>query len=416
VTTGTTTSVNGEAGQRTQQPNGVKTYYPFPGYEEEVNGSTTTRRTTYSLGGQAVAVRVQVVGGSNTVYYLHSDHLGSTTALSSSAVGGGLVSGSTARYLPFGAWRTTPTQTLTDRGYTGHLENMEIGLVYMNARYFVPAIGRFASADTVVPGLDNPQAWNRYAYVANNPLILTDPSGHCWGFASGLRNTFLSTTCSNLDMAATIVASPDATVAQRAFAGGYIVAEAAAGTMLTVGSAVLVAEAAPVAAGYAGTAVMQAQATAAAHPVAAGVVGGVLETAAECTMTGGGCGADAYLMGALTGGMSSASASTKIYRSATGTPDSMTPRPGVDDVPGGGLSFYDNVDNVGIKPGKYVEVDTSFLRSLHASRDNTPPGHITVRPNSLSELREWAATRNTGAVHPYTQELLDAITYIGIKR
>ena len=51
-------------------------------------------------------MRVQVVGGSNTVYYLHSDHLGSTTALSTSATGGGLVAGSKARYYPFGAWRT----------------------------------------------------------------------------------------------------------------------------------------------------------------------------------------------------------------------------------------------------------------------------------------------------------------------
>jgi len=124
-------------------------------------------------------VRVQVVGGSNTLYYLHTDHLGSTTALSSSAVGGGLISGSTARYYPFGAWRTTPTQTLTDRGYTGHLENMEIGLIYMNARYYVPAIGRFASADTIVPNPAEPQSFNRYAYSYNNPLKYTDPSGHC---------------------------------------------------------------------------------------------------------------------------------------------------------------------------------------------------------------------------------------------
>ena len=124
-------------------------------------------------------MRVQVVGGSNTVYYLQTDHLGSTTALSSLAVGGGLVSGSTARYLPFGGWRTTPTQTLTDRGYTGHLENMEIGLVYMNARYYVPAIGRFASADTIVPNPAEPQSFNRYAYTLNNPLRYTDPTGHC---------------------------------------------------------------------------------------------------------------------------------------------------------------------------------------------------------------------------------------------
>ena len=131
--------------------------------------------------GQAVAVPVQVVGGSNTVYYLHSDHLGSTTALSSSAVGGGLISGSTTRYYPFGAWRTIPTQTLTDRGFTGHLENMEIGLVYMRARYYVPSIGRFASADTIVPNPGEPQSFNRYSYVNNNPLRFTDPTGYCSG-------------------------------------------------------------------------------------------------------------------------------------------------------------------------------------------------------------------------------------------
>jgi hypothetical protein len=53
-------------------------------------------------------------------------------------VPGSLVSGSIARYLPFGAWRTTPTQTLTDRGYTGHLENGYIKLLYMGSRWYDP--------------------------------------------------------------------------------------------------------------------------------------------------------------------------------------------------------------------------------------------------------------------------------------
>ncbi len=42
-----------------------------------------------------------------------------------------------------------------------------------------PAAGRFVSADTVVPGPGNPQQFNRYAYVVNNPLRHTDPTGHC---------------------------------------------------------------------------------------------------------------------------------------------------------------------------------------------------------------------------------------------
>lgn len=48
----------------------------------------------------------------------------------------------------------------------------------MRARYYHPRLGRFVSADVVVPVPGNPQDWNRYTYVANNPLRSTDPSGH----------------------------------------------------------------------------------------------------------------------------------------------------------------------------------------------------------------------------------------------
>jgi hypothetical protein len=46
------------------------------------------------------------------------------------------------------------------------------------ARFYLPRIGRFASADSIVPSFANPQALNRYAFVLNNPLKYTDPSGH----------------------------------------------------------------------------------------------------------------------------------------------------------------------------------------------------------------------------------------------
>jgi hypothetical protein len=52
----------------------------------------------------------------------------------------------------FGAYRTKPNHTanptLTDRGYTGHRMNNtgldDLGLIYMNARYYVPEVGRFS--------------------------------------------------------------------------------------------------------------------------------------------------------------------------------------------------------------------------------------------------------------------------------
>jgi hypothetical protein len=45
-------------------------------------------------------------------------------------------------------------------------------------QYCDAALGRFIVPDTIVPELGNPQALNRYAYVYNNPLKYTDPSGH----------------------------------------------------------------------------------------------------------------------------------------------------------------------------------------------------------------------------------------------
>ncbi len=39
-------------------------------------------------------------------------------------------------------------------------------------------LNRFLSADSIVPNPANPQSLNRYSYVLNRPLVLTDPSGH----------------------------------------------------------------------------------------------------------------------------------------------------------------------------------------------------------------------------------------------
>ncbi len=56
---------------------------------------------------------------------------------------------------------------------------MNLGLYYYNARYYLPGAGRFLSADTLVPDPQNPQSFNRYAYVLNSPINFSDPTGHC---------------------------------------------------------------------------------------------------------------------------------------------------------------------------------------------------------------------------------------------
>lgn len=50
----------------------------------------------------------------------------------------------------------------------------------MNGRIYDPLLGRFLSADIVVQAPGNLQSYNRYSYVINNPLTLTDPSGWFW--------------------------------------------------------------------------------------------------------------------------------------------------------------------------------------------------------------------------------------------
>ncbi|MBK9211163.1 MAG: RHS repeat-associated core domain-containing protein [Anaerolineales bacterium] len=52
----------------------------------------------------------------------------------------------------------------------------DFGLLYFNARWVDPVLGRFAQADTIVPA--GVQGYDRYAYVNNNPVRYTDPSGH----------------------------------------------------------------------------------------------------------------------------------------------------------------------------------------------------------------------------------------------
>ena len=85
-------------------------------------------------------------------------------------------------YYPYGGNRGGAFSNLTTKRFTGQYHESSLpggeGLSYYNARWYDPKLGRFLSADTIVPGPANPQAFNRYSYVFNNPLRFTDPTGH----------------------------------------------------------------------------------------------------------------------------------------------------------------------------------------------------------------------------------------------
>ncbi len=119
-------------------------------------------------------------------YYYHQDHLGSSSVITDSSG----VKVEEIHYYPFGETLSDTSPTTTKHKYTSQELDTETGLYYYNARYYDPALGRFISADTIVPDPTNPQALNRYSYVINNPLKYTDPSGH--GFFDSIGKVFKS--------------------------------------------------------------------------------------------------------------------------------------------------------------------------------------------------------------------------------
>ncbi|NJM42639.1 MAG: hypothetical protein HC853_18825, partial [Anaerolineae bacterium] len=121
-----------------------------------VNCTTTTY---YQFGGQRMAVREQTDGlPSGMLYYLHSDHLGSaslTTDAQGKKVG-------ELRYKPYGETRFTFGDLHTTKRWTGQRSESSSNIIEMGSRYYSPVLGRFLSADSIVPDLRNPQSLNRY--------------------------------------------------------------------------------------------------------------------------------------------------------------------------------------------------------------------------------------------------------------
>ena len=134
---------------------------------DKTSGGSVTRTVTYYP--VAGAMRIN-----STLYYSLKDHLGSASVVTDAS---GNFLGEN-RYYPYGETRLTTGTISTDKLFTGQREMAGLGIYHYNARFYSPTLGRFLSADTIVPGAANPQAWNRYAYTLNNPIRYTDPTGH----------------------------------------------------------------------------------------------------------------------------------------------------------------------------------------------------------------------------------------------
>jgi len=113
--------------------------------------------------------------GSQT-FYFHDELLGSIETVSDSSE----IPIERFSYNPFGVKRSqVPASGQPDirLGFTGAEEDKEFGLVNLVGRIYDPQIGRFLSPDPFISGPFSGQSYNRYSYVVNNPLTLTDPTG-----------------------------------------------------------------------------------------------------------------------------------------------------------------------------------------------------------------------------------------------
>lgn len=141
-------------------------------YIRSPDGLIAVEKSEFALGSTA--------GVQRTIEYLHGDHLGSVQAITNS-------SGKVLATLSYDAWgnRRDPSTwdgppvapATIERGFGGHRHLDDVALIHMGGRVYDPVVGRFISPDPVVQSPSDLQSLNRYSYVSNNPVSMTDPTG-----------------------------------------------------------------------------------------------------------------------------------------------------------------------------------------------------------------------------------------------
>jgi RHS repeat-associated protein len=128
--------------------------------------------------------------------WLVSDHLGSPRIILGKS--GSLADVRRRDFMPFGedlgagqfgrttapGYEASGTPSNLREKFATYERDDETGLDFAQARYYQSKLGRFTSVDPLMASAApiEPQSWNRYGYVGNRPLVVTDPTGMVWGY------------------------------------------------------------------------------------------------------------------------------------------------------------------------------------------------------------------------------------------
>jgi|GEM_PF-5693852 len=163
---------------------GGKVLREFTSFETSASPLTLTTHTwskDYVWRDGLLLASVIPAGSGTMTYHYHVNHLGTPRLVTDQ---NHILIGKHT-YYPFGAEmdlmpRENPIELMK---FTGHERDIVASdnnsLDYMHARFYNGNLGRFLSIDPIGGDAFLPQSWNRYSYVANNPLNRTDPSGQC---------------------------------------------------------------------------------------------------------------------------------------------------------------------------------------------------------------------------------------------
>ena len=155
-----------------KQVDGKTTHYLYDGLNLLMILDEAKQPLARFVHGPGIDDPLAMLADGQTHYYL-PDHLGSIAALSDAS--GQIVT--RYSYDPFGRWIASGRETPNPFAFTARFYDPESELYSYRARYYDPGLGVFLSPDPFPESLDEPEDFNDYAYVRNDPVNSTDPLG-----------------------------------------------------------------------------------------------------------------------------------------------------------------------------------------------------------------------------------------------